>query len=355
MNLFSQNSKRRAGAGFTIALLSFASVFAADAQEAKARASLATNDIIWVGQKVTLVVELLAPGLFNSAATFDLPDPPGMLLLPAMDDPVVSSEQIGDAGYTVQRYELSVFAKHAGAQTIPPLTIRFAFKRQPLDSNDVPATVKTEPLQFTAALPPGMESPGNVISARDLKIVEGWKPEPGKTTVKTGDAFTRTITFTAPEVPGMVFPPFPTGKIDDLGIYVKREVRDQIDRGALSGERRDTITYVCQRPGRFTIPAARLVWWNVDTRQLCTNEFPARTIDVAPNPALASAATAPAGATGPGWFARPGTKWTATGLELAILLVLIVVWNPSARRILAEALAELRPVHLEPLNPPEQN
>ncbi len=77
---------------------------AAVGQEAKVRASLATNGTIWTGQKITLAVELLAPGYFDSAATFDLPDPKGVLLLPPTEHPVVSSETIDGVSYTVQRH-----------------------------------------------------------------------------------------------------------------------------------------------------------------------------------------------------------------------------------------------------------
>ena len=46
--------------------------------------------------------------------------------------------------------------------------------------------------------------------------------------------------------------------------------------GSLTGKRRDTITYVCQRAGRFTIPAARLTWFDLDAKKLQTIDFPAR-------------------------------------------------------------------------------
>ena len=128
-----------------------------------------------------------------------------------------------------------------------------------------------------------------MISARNLKVEETWTPEPGK--AKAGDAFTRTITFTAPEVPAMAFPPFPAVKIDGLGIYAKPpEVLDKSNRSSLSGNRRDTITYVCQRAGQFTIPAVRLTWFDLDAQKLRTIDFPARHLSVSSNPALESTA-----------------------------------------------------------------
>jgi hypothetical protein len=320
------------------------------AQEPKVRASLATPTPggAWVGQRVTLVVELLAPGFFAGAAAFDLPDPRGVLLVPPSDHPTISSETIDGTSYTVQRHELSVFARRAGDTAIPAFTVRFSFKRQPLDKESVAATVKTEPLPFTAKVPPGAEKLGSIISARQLTAVETWQPEPGP--AKAGDAFTRTVTFAAPDVPAMAFPPFPSGAIDGLGVYPKApEVLDHNERGALRGERREVITYLCQRPGQFTIPAVRFTWFDLGAQKLQTIEFPARTFDVAPNPALASADNAAIPALGPDRRALLITLVAA----LALVAVAILLWR--SRQTWLPLLRVFRPVHLAPLNPQPSN
>jgi hypothetical protein len=328
-----------------LALLAFFEV-ETSAQEPKVRASLAEKGDVWLGQRVTVVVELLAPGYFTGAAAFDLPDPQGVLLVPPADHPTVASEEIDGVSYTVQRHELSAFARRAGKTTIPPLTARFSFKRQPLDKEVVPATVKTEALKFTAKVPPGAEKLGSIISARNLTAVETWKPEPGP--AKAGDAFVRTITYAAPEVPAMAFPPFPAPKIDGLGIYRKEpEVLDQSERGSLRGERRDAITYVCQRPGQFTIPATRLTWFDLDAKQLQTIDFPARTLTVAPNPATAT----------PGPSAMPENDGRAAAMfglvaAIGVSLFSVALWKTRGFWRLSDRAREaLRPVHLAPLNP----
>ena len=101
------------------------------AQEAMVRASIETKGEIWVGQRVTLLVELLAPGFFSGTAAFELPTVPGLMLAPPAGSPIVASETIDGTNYTVQRHELAVFSRHAGEQTIPPFTVRFRFKQQP--------------------------------------------------------------------------------------------------------------------------------------------------------------------------------------------------------------------------------
>ena len=306
------------------------------------RASIGTQGDLWVGQRITLVVELLAPGYFSGVAAFDLPNPPGLLLTPPEGSPIVSSETIDGTSYTVQRHEVAVFARRAGAQTIPPFTVRFRFKQNPLDKDSTAAEVRTEPVTFNAKLPPGAEKLGSLISARNLKVEEAWTPEPGK--AKAGDAFTRTITFTAPDVPAMAFPPFPADKIDGLGVYSKPpEVLDKSGRGSLTGSRRDTISYVCQRAGEFTIPPTRLTWFDLDAQKLQTIDFPARHLSVSSNPALESTA------------AEQGksVSWTAVSWLLGAAAAALIAtlchgyWMPWVSR----ALVRWRPLHLQPLNP----
>ena len=331
-------------------VLGFAPVHA---QEPRIRASLQLPETVWTGQKVTLVVELLAPGYFSGAASYELPAPAGLLLFPPAEHPTVSGETIDGTYYVIQRHELAVYPATAGPHTIPPIMVRIAYKHAPLDHDSIAATLATPALTLTATAPPGSEGLGQVISARNLQVVEEWKPEPGKTAVKAGDAFTRTITFTAPEVPGMVFPPFPAGKIDGLRLYPKppvlldrrTEATSREDPGELLGGRRDTMVYVCERPGRFTLPAVRLTWWDLEAKQLRTADLPARTITVVANPALASTPAVPVNPPPAGWRDELGW-WLGGGVALAALILL----GRSGAR-LGRLLAPLRPVHLQPLNP----
>jgi hypothetical protein len=316
------------------------------AQEALARVEITEKGDIWVGQRIPVVLELLVPGYFSGTPSFDLPSVPDILLMPPSDRPVLGSEQIESTSYTTQRHELLIFARRAGDYEIPPLTIRLKYKRSPLDKEVVSQTVRSGPLHFTAKAPPGAEKLAGILSTSELQAIEKWQPQPGHT--KAGDAFVRTITFSADDIPAMAFPPFPTPEIDGLGIYPKDpEVLDHEERGTLRGERRDTITYVCKRPGRFVIPAVQVTWWKLDTKELRTITFPARVLDVAPNPAVPLDRQDGESSPSPVWFMK-----AASVLGLVLLGLVVLFWKKRA--FWARAFAPFRPRHLSPLNPKEE-
>lgn len=322
----------------------------AGAQEARIRASLADDEEVWVGQRVTVIVELLAPGYFASAASFDIPDPQGVLLMPPQGHPLVSNETIDGTLYSIQRHELLAWPMRAGDVSIPAVTARFSFKREPLDTEDVQATVTTGAMPFRVTLPPGAEGLGTVISARELTVSESWNPQPGNDEIKAGAAFTRTVTFAAPDIPGMVFPPFPTADIDGLGIYAKQHIEDAENRGALTGMRRDEITYVLQQPGDYTIPSVKLTWFDLDAQRLRTETLASENFSVVANPAMATAGAAEARSSSD---ARPW-GWLAGGLAL-VVLVFRTLRNERRRRhigqLVERCVAPFRAVHLQALNP----
>ncbi len=346
--MISRTRKCRGALRAGLAVLLAALCAPALAQAPQVRSSVQGPDTLWVGQGVVVVVELLAPGYFASAPSFALPDPAGVLLMPPAGHPLVGSETIDGTYYTVQRHELRAWPMRAGEQAVPAITVRFGFKRNPLDSDPENAELSTASLPLQVRSPPGAQGLGTVLSARDLQLAERWAPQPGDAEVLAGSAFTRTVTFTAPDLPGMLFPPFPAAPVDGLGIYSKQEVLDSEHRGELQGQRRDTITYVMQHPGEYRLPPVQLHWFDLDAGALRSETLPGQVFRVVANPALAAGETQ----------VQPGSARTArawTGGALLLLLVAVAGWRLSRRRQwmdrLARCVAPLRARHLQPLYP----
>jgi len=242
------------------------------------RSSLAKSGPVWVGQRVTIKVELLTTTFFAGAPVFQLPAIPQALLMQIEDHPVLGTEQVDDTTYNVQQHELALFMLRPGGYTVPPFTVRFASAPR-YGEPPVEHRLTTPAIQVEARMPPGAEHLPSLISTRELHVTQTWQPQP--TQARLGDAFTRTITLMAPDVPGMVFPPLPLAKVDGLAVYPKPPVvQDQVERGTFTGQRTQTVTYVCEHPGLVTLPALIIPWWDVEHQKLQQVTLPALTLQV---------------------------------------------------------------------------
>jgi hypothetical protein len=335
------------GPWFTLFFAAFFWIFAGSARAtAKLRTALDLQGEAWVGQSLTLVVELLSPGFFAGNPTFYLPRVPEVLILKPDERPVLGSETIDGASYTSQRHEFTIFAQRAGLVTIPSLQVHFSTREGA--TAPVEHLLQTDPVSIEVKLPPGAEGLGTLISARELKATESWQPGPGA--AKAGDAFTRTITFSAADVPAMAFTPFAASEIPGLGVYPKSaKLLDQSERGVRHGERQEIITYVCKRPGRFVVPAARFTWWDLDHHQLRTIDFPARVFVVAANLELSSRLAASVSHEGRNLRAQIRGLLAVAGL----VILGVIGWWTSRRLDWRRVGGFWRPVHLAPLNPNE--
>jgi len=266
---------------FAVLMLLISTPLASHAAEAdRIRLDFTREEAFWVGQRVVFHIDLLSPAFFSGTPAFDLPQAPGVLLMKIPGRPLVSSETMDGGEYSVQRHEFAAFPQRAGKIAIPRFTVRFGVTG-PEGSEAVEHTVRTPGFHFQAKMPPGVEESAWVVSARQLSVKEDWSPEPVE--AKVGDAFTRTVTFNAPDIPGMAFPPIPEARIAGVGVYGKTPVvRDKAERGHFTGERIDTVTYVCQREGAVTFPRVVFSWWNIETEVLETIELPEVPLKVAP-------------------------------------------------------------------------
>lgn len=252
---------------------------------ARVTVDLAPKDGVWVGQRVTLAVTLYTPDLFAGAPAFEVPPIPGVVVLPPAGSPVVGSERVGGDTFTTQRHEFALYPQRGGPVRVPAFPVRFETNAgfgKPVTKR----VVATEPVAFEARVPPGAEGLGLVVAARDLRVTESWTPEPKAQ--KVGDAVTLSLTVTAPDVPGMVFPPLLPANVEGLAAYPKDPaVNDHSERGALTGVRTDAVTFVCECAGTVAIPDRTLTWFDLETKRLRRVELRGRTFDVAPAPSTA--------------------------------------------------------------------
>lgn len=244
----------------------------------------------WKGQRLNFYVELRVKGSFSGAASFTLPEVPRTNII-QLGSPTVSSEQIDGESWFIQSHEFALFSQRTGELTIPEFDVRFASR----EGFTGPASDRSERVPaFTVIIqqPPNTADIGFLVTTEKLVINETWQPKPGSAPV--GTVYTRTITQSADELVGMALAPPPDLALDGVRVYSKpAEVTDNIARGSISGRRTDTLTYLTQEPGIFSLPAITYSFWEPSAEQLRLVTLPAVSFEAQLSAVEVSAAQSP--------------------------------------------------------------
>lgn len=156
-----------------------------------------------------------------------------------------------------------------------------------------PAVIEVKPR------PEGID--GWFLPATRVALTDKWSASPQKAQV--GAILTRTIRLKAQGATAVQLPPLPLVEVDGVRQYLEADHAQEAPFDGLQGaELEKTISIIPTRPGRVTLPAIEVGWWN---RRTSTQEkvmVPAVTLDVAPAPNAALAAPSPSA---PPSLARP--------------------------------------------------
>ena len=293
-----------------VSMLFSRSLFAqANAQQpVVVRASLTPKENIWVGQRVTLQVDVLGRSgwaQIKQVRDFEIS---GALVLRVETQGTRIQETLDGEPYSGQRYELLVFPKRAGTIQVPAVPVEVEIKSWGADAKSSVERVNTPALQFQANLPPGAQKESELISTTEFKAWQQWEPETEQ--VKVGDSLKRVLAFEASDVPGSAFAPLAYDPVDGVAVYPTQPlVSDRTDRGTLTGSRKESVTYVFQEPGKAKIPDVAVTWWDITNKELKRETLQGRTLIVAPNPAAQTSAASRVqdkrSATGKWWWSIP--------------------------------------------------
>lgn len=242
---------------------------------------------VFVGQPIKLWVEVLTRTWFLEAPRFPaVLEVENAIVVPPTSFGVNSTEKIGGETYAVQGRAYSVFPQTTGRFEVPPVEVVLVVA---LDgaarSPEIP--LRTEPLVVDANRPPGTEGLGPVLATERLTVTESY--DRSLDGLQVGDAFQRTVTQTIDASVAMLLAPMRFEAADGIATYpALPDVTDQRERGAMTGRRVDSASYVLEKEGGFTIPATEIRWWDLGSNRLVTETLPAVELSVAANPDLAA-------------------------------------------------------------------
>lgn len=270
------------------------------------------------GQSVQIEVTILAPNFFLSAPAFPALQVPGAVVTMPDERGVNATETIDGASYAGIRKTYVFTPQTAGDFTLPTPEIHFRW------SGD-----DGKPQDATVTLPPTTIHAGGQRNASQASAVQASGPAPllpaspihirqtfdqaisGKDAhLRAGDALVRTITIFAPGTPAMMIePPQLAAPRGVRQFRADPQLQDGVaaagdePAGATGGRRVETVTYVFEGSGHYTLPAVSVAWYDPATGKRAQSSAPAVTIDVArAAPGLGLAPTGGAPMRLPGWL-----------------------------------------------------
>jgi hypothetical protein len=268
---------------FLVCLLLPISVIAQD-DDIKASVSIGIEDgqEIWLGQQVTLNLDLKTTGFSFSDTLFNLPEVSGAFLMQTDSTTIKMSDKIDGLAWQVIRYPLALYPQKPGQLEIPSINVRFSSSAG-FGSTKKDFEFQSEPLTLAVRQPPGVKQGDLVITTTSFALDHDWQP---KTEIlHAGDAITLTVTRRANEISAMLLPPLPVYRKAGLAAYPQApEVNDKTNRGELTGERVDTIIWLVEEPGIYEIPGIRFQWWDPVNRELKQQIVPGLSLDIPSSP-----------------------------------------------------------------------
>ena len=247
------------------------------------RAYTEPEEQVWLGQLTRLTVEVRTSIWFTDAPRYpDIQVGGAIALLPGQFGSN-STERVGGVTYAVQRRSYLVFPQRAGRLDLPAIDVQFA--TQTVDGPSGPLSLQTEPLALEVRFPQEAQDVQHFVTTPQLRIDERY--DRAFEELQAGDAIVRTVSVSASDTLALLLPELSFGAPDGISVYPSQpEMNDAINRGVYRGERTESVTYMLEEAGDFTLPEIELHWWNPETEELHRERLDEVSFSVAAGPSV---------------------------------------------------------------------
>nr|WP_315594420.1 BatD family protein [uncultured Cupriavidus sp.] len=315
------------------------------------------------GQSLQIEVTILAPNFFLSAPAFPSLQVPGAVVTMPDERAANSTESIDGVSYAGISKTYSFTPQTAGDFTLPSPEIRFTYAGDDGKPREASVTLPATTIHAGGqqGAPAQASNVPSTLPAAPIHITQQFdQPLSGKDAhLRAGDALVRTITIFAPGTPAMMIePPTLAATRGVKEFHADPQLRDGVaatgdePAGTSGGRRVETITYVFEGSGRFTLPAASVAWYDPASGKRAQSSAPAVTVEVSrAAPGIGLAPTGGAPFSWPDWL-----DWRLMAGLAALAVVLgYAAWRwHRGPRLLHVRQADARAndgSHLPPLNP----
>jgi len=238
------------------------------AQAPKITISAEQEEVV-VGQAFILRVKVLVPSFMPEPPIFPSFELPGLIVrLPERATSPVSERVDGETWSGVQR-SYRIYPTRAGEITLPAQEITLVFK-DVARNEDQRVTETVPPLSFTATVPEAARGLDPLLIAQEVKITQDWQVADGP--LQVGDAVVRRLTSTVKGTSPLFLPPLLTpaaqgaDEVPAFRAYPEDpRISEKFDRGVISGERVEQVSYLAQQGGMAELPGITLRWFNLES------------------------------------------------------------------------------------------
>jgi hypothetical protein len=249
-----------------------------EAQLPLARVRLETGSAVWVGQAVPVVVEVIVPSWFTGAPAFpDLEFPKTITLSPepAWNFTVPSGRQT----FAGQARRYLVFPLAQGRYEVPAVGVKVSYSLPGGQPSAPVALLAADSVSFEARVPAGAGNARYFLTTDGFRLSQSLDRKPGE--MRIGEALTRTLTMTARNTVGMSIPQLRFEAPGGIGVYPGTPaVAETAERGTIEATRTESVVYVAEQAGHYTIPEVTVHWWNPKTNVMNLATAPAVVVDV---------------------------------------------------------------------------
>jgi hypothetical protein len=248
-----------------------------------AEATLSPAGPVTVGQPVTLTVTVLVPSFFQGAPAYADLDLDGTITL-FNDRGTNLSRRIEGTTWAGQSRSYTIYPQRPGTFDVSDVTVEVRYRG---DDGSATSLLTAPPLRFEARVPAEAEGLDYFIAASRVTLESAFDVRPD--TIRVGDAFTWTLTASVFGALSIVIPPLEIDSIPGIAVYANqpRVVDTGGERGAqIVGTRVESTTYVMQEAGEYGLPAAELLWWDVDAERMRQESIAGVRFVVVDNPDL---------------------------------------------------------------------
>ncbi len=205
----------------------------------------------------------------------------GDSLIEKLGDDTQYDKTINNTRYVVHERRYAIFPQKSGSLEISAVNFNADVldkNRQSLFMNSTrPISVSSQPIKLNVKIQPNSSKPW--LPAIDVVLADKWTPISNQLTV--GEPITWTLLLNIQGLSESQLPAITLPKVDGLQMYpdTPQKIQQINEQGVLS-QRVEKLAVIPTRPGKITVPAIQLKWWDTNSDSEKTATIAEKTFNV---------------------------------------------------------------------------